>query len=503
MSTNTSKTPRSPVVVVMGHVDHGKTTLLDYIRKSNVAAKEAGGITQGVGAYEVTRTKADSTRTSTDSPSRPLPSASSQGMSAITFIDTPGHEAFSKMRSRGALIADIAILVVAADNSVQPQTKEAIKIIQESKLPYVVAITKIDTKGANVEQVKKDLLQENVLLEGFGGDISFQPLSSKTGEGVNELLDHILLIAEVEGFSYDPASPAEGFILEAHLNNQTGVTTTVIIKNGTLKLGERIATDTAGGRIRSLQNFLGQNVKELTPSSPAIILGFDTLPKIGDRFTIGDAKAAAPKKRISGAPIFGQKSEKKMNFILKANVAGSLEALREAIMKLKPPGNAKLNIIEESVGDITDGDAKMALSTNAFLVAFKVKSNAAAKTLIKAHGVKIFDSEIIYELIDSIEKEISGENKKIVAGDLEILAVFDQKNPGKQIIGGKVLTGAIFNQSTIEVHRKGAEVGTGKIVNLQTGKKDVVQLDTPLEGGLLFSSQVLIAKGDHLIARPQ
>lgn len=479
MSTNASKQERSPVVVVMGHVDHGKTTLLDYIRKANVAAKEAGGITQGVGAYEI-----------------------EHNAKRITFIDTPGHEAFSKMRSRGALIADIAVLVVAADNSVQPQTKEAIKIIQESKLPYVVAITKIDTKNANVEQVKTDLLKENVLLEGFGGDVSFQPLSAKSGEGVNELLDHILLVAEVEGFTYDPNAPAEGFILEAHLNSQTGVTATAIVKNGVLKVGERIAADTVGGKVRGLQTFLGKAVKELTPSSPCIILGFEALPKVGDRFVIGEAAAKAPEKRISGAPVFGQKNEKKMNFILKANVSGSLEALHEAIMKLKPPGNAKLNILEESVGDITDGDAKMALSTNAFLVAFKVKSNAAAKTLIKAHGVKIFDSEIIYELIESIEKEISGENKKIVHADMEILAVFDQKNPGKQIIGGKVLVGSIINQSTIEVHRKGAEIGTGKIVNLQTGKKDVTELPTPMEGGMLFSSQVLIEKGDHLIARP-
>ncbi len=480
MSTNASQTPRSPVVVVMGHVDHGKTTLLDYIRKSNVAAKEAGGITQGVGAYEI-----------------------EHASKRVTFIDTPGHEAFSKMRSRGAQIADIAVLVVAADNSVQPQTKEAIKIIQESKLPYVVAITKTDTKNANVDQVKTDLLQENVLLEGFGGDISFQPLSAKSGEGVSELLDHILLVAEVEGFSCDLTAPAEGYILEAHSNSKTGVTATVIVKNGTLKVGEPINAGTVSGKIRGLTTFLGKPTKELTPSSPAVVLGFEELPKVGDKFTIGVAAAKAPAKRISGAPVFGQKQEKKMNFILKANVSGSLEALHEAIMKLKPPGNAKLNILEESVGDITDGDAKMALSTNAFLVAFKVKSNAAAKTLIKAHGVKIFDSEIIYELIQSIEKEISGENKKIIAGDLEILAVFDQKNPGKQIIGGKVLTGTIFNQSTIEVHRKNAEIGTGKIVNLQTGKKDIPQLDAPLEGGLLFSSQVLIEKGDHLIARPQ
>lgn len=481
MPENTSKQERSPVVVVMGHVDHGKTTLLDYIRKSNVAAKEAGGITQGVGAYEI-----------------------EHNAKRVTFIDTPGHEAFSKMRSRGALIADIAVLVVAADNSVQPQTKEAIKIIQESKLPYVVAITKIDTKNANVDQVKTDLLKENVLLEGFGGDISFQPLSAKSGEGVSELLDHILLVAEVEGFTYDPSAPAEGFILEAHLNSQTGVTATAIVKNGVLKVGERIAADTVGGKVRGLQTFLGKGVKEMKPSSPAIILGFEALPKVGDRFIVGEVKAAAPQaKKVNGLPAFGQKAEKKMNFILKANVAGSLEALHEAIMKLKPPGNAKLNILEESVGDITDGDAKMALSTNAFLVAFKVKSNAAAKTLIKAHGVKIFDSEIIYELIESIEKEISGENKKIVHADMEILAVFDQKNPGKQIIGGKVLVGSIMNQSTVEVHRKGAEIGTGKIVNLQTGKKDVSELPTPLEGGMLFSSQVLIEKGDHLIARPQ
>jgi len=481
MSTLPNKTKRPPVVVVMGHVDHGKTTLLDCIRKCNVAAKEAGGITQAVGAYVITHNK-----------------------ELITFIDTPGHEAFTKMRSRGAQIADIAILVVAADDGVNVQTKEAIKIIVESELPYIVVINKIDLPGANVEKAKSSLLQAGVLLEGMGGGVSFQPVSAKTGEGINDLLDLVLLTAEVEELTCDPSSPAEGYILEAHMSNGGGLVT-AILKNGTLRAGDIIATPTATGKVKGLKNFLSVSVKELSPCSPAIILGFETLPSIGDPFAAGDKiidlpKAPTATQHDGGAAMIAGTT--KMNLILKAGVAGGLEALSDAVKKLKVPGNTNLVIASEGVGEITDGDVKQAISTNGIIIGFKVKITPAAKTLLTAQRIKLFQSDIIYELLESVEEELSGKKRQMIASDLDILAVFDQKNKGAQIIGGKVTEGELKNQSEVEIHRKGAQVGTGKITNLQQAKKDVSEVAAGLECGMLFSSSILVVKGDHLIARP-
>lgn len=467
-------TRRGPVVVVMGHVDHGKTTLLDTIRKSNVAAREAGGITQGVGAYEIVHNN-----------------------ERITFIDTPGHEAFSKMRARGAKIADIAILLVAADDSVKPQTKEAIKTIFEAKLPFIVAINKIDKTNGDIDKVKNDLLQNEVLLEGFGGSTSFQPISAKTGAGVNELLDIILLTAEVENLTYDPSAPASGYVLEAHVDKRIGNLVTMIVKNGTLKTGQAIIAGSASGKVKDLKNFAGEKVSELTPSAPAIVLGFETLPAIGETFTVGTVKEIAVAKKKPLPPA----GEKQINFILKANVAGSLEALNDAIIKLKPPQDMNLVIIDQSVGEVTDGDAKLAASTNSSIVAFKTKINSAAQNVIKASHIKVFESEIIYELLELIEKELEAAQKKIISGELEILAVFDQKNIAKQIVGGKVVAGVMKNQADLEIQRRGAIIGTGKIVNLQQNKKEAAEVAAELECGLLVNTAVTIAVGDRLISR--
>ena len=480
----------------MGHVDHGKTTLLDYIRKSNVAAREAGGITQGIGAYEITHTpRINADHTQNNAEKTQQESAISQ---RLTFIDTPGHEAFMKMRERGATIADIAILVVAADDGVQPQTKEAIRIIKEAELPYIVAINKIDKNNADIERVKTELLQNEVLLEGYGGSTSFQPISAKAGTGIEELLDLILLTAEVEGLTYTPTLPAEGFILEAKRDNKIGNIVTVIIKNGTLKIGDDIATISAVGKIKGLKNFLNESVKTLSPSSPAVILGFEALPAVGEEFTIGKKPAvplAAKKKVLTGT------DKSRLNFIIKANVAGSLEALAEAVKKLKTPDGKVINIVDEGVGEVTDGDAKLAVSTNATIIAFKVKITSAARMQIQAYRVPVFESEIIYELLEAIEKNFAAAQKQIVAGDLEILAVFDQKNILKQIVGGKVISGIIKNQSPLEVHRRNKKIGIGKLVNLQQGKKDMQEAGVGSECGMLVNADVTIAAGDHIITR--
>ncbi len=469
---------RPPIVVIMGSVDHGKTTLLDYIRKANVAAKEAGGITQSVGAYEIAHSG-----------------------QKITFIDTPGHEAFSKMKSRGANIADVAILVVASDDSVQPQTKAAIKIIQESKTPMIVAINKID-KVPETERVKNDLMQAGVLLEGYGGNITNQATSAKTGEGVNELLDLILLTADMENLEYDPAAPAKGLVLESKLDRRRGNIATLIVKDGALKMGDEISAGAHTGKVRMLENFLGEKVESLEPSAPAIVVGFETLPHAGMEFYVGAHLIVGEKKTVTAPKTAQTKRQAAGNIqlILKADVSGSLEALSEVVKNLPHKLDQRIEIIDESVGDITDGDVKHAMSTKAIIVGFRTRTIPAAVTIARANGVKIVESEVIYDLTKAIGETLASLAQKNAKGKLEILAVFSKKGT-KQVIGGKVTEGQIVNNSALEVDRGDALLGTGKIINLQQAKKDVKTVEAGLECGLIFDCQQEIKVGDMLIAR--
>lgn len=467
---------RPPIIVIMGSVDHGKTTLLDYIRKTNIAAKEAGGITQSVGAYEIDH-KGE----------------------RITFIDTPGHEAFSKIKARGAQIADIAILVVAADDGVQPQTKEAIKIIQESETPFIVAINKID-RVPDPAKVKNELMQAGVLLEGYGGNISYQPISAKTGQGVDDLLDLILLAAEVEHLDYEPSHHASGIVLEAKMDSRRGVIATLIITDGTLRVGDEIAAGAIHGKVKILENFLGKKVDSLTPSAPAVVIGFESLPKAGDKFHIGGAEEikTAPRKAVRAA-LSREAKEGVVNLILKADVTGSLEALSQVIKSLPTKEGQTLEIVEESVGDITDGDVKLAISTKALIVGFRTSATKAAETLARAHNVKIVQSEIIYDLVKAVEETLASLGKKIVKGKLGILATFGKKGT-QQVIGGKVTEGNILNNAVLEIERKNEVIGTGKVLNLQQAKKDVKVVSAGNECGLLFNSDIEIKIGDFLIA---
>lgn len=477
---------RPPIIVIMGSVDHGKTTLLDYIRKTTVAAKEAGGITQSIGAYEIEHT-----------------SAGSAQAQKITFIDTPGHEAFGKMKARGAQIADIAILVVAADDGVQPQTKEAIRIIKESDTTFVVAINKID-RVPDVNKIKNELLQAGVLLEGYGGDISFQPISAKTGDGVNELLDLVLLASELEHLDYDPSHLGKGYILESKLDSRSGILATAIVKDGTIRVGDEIRTDDASGKTKILENFLGKSVKEAGPSSPIRIIGFETLPAVGQEFLSGPkleervtAVAGKVAKKIRTAE---EKSENAVRIILKADVTGSLEALSQIIKHLPLKPGQVLEIIDESIGEITEGDVNHAVATKSLIIGFKTKSTKTAEALARAKSIKIVQSEIVYDLLKAVDETLSKIGKKIISGRLEILAVFGKKN-SQQIIGGRVIEGSISNNAGLEVERKGQEVGSGKVVNLQQTKKDVKSVEAGKECGLLFTSAVEIKVGDHLLAR--
>ena len=475
--------PRPPIVVVMGHVDHGKTTLLDFIRKTNVVAKEVGGITQSTGAYVI-----------------------AHNSKVITFIDTPGHEAFLKMRQRGAKIADLGILVVAADEGIKLQTKEAIEILNKSKTPFVVAVNKIDKTNADIEKIKQELTQAEVLLEGFGGNTSWQAISAKTGQGINELLDLILLAAEMEELTYNSEDRGSGVIIESRIDSSRGISASVIIKNGILKIGDEIATPSAKGKIRILENFLGERIDQLNPSAPALILGFETLPQIGEEFISGkidlseleieaNLKKSELPKIVQSLPkeIEIAAKENKINLILKADVSGSLEALSGVIKTF--PG---VKIISESVGDITDGDAKSAFNTKSIIIGFKSRVTKAAENLAKAQNIKIIASEIIYDLFKSLEAEFKILEAPIINGKLEILGVFGKK-AGRQIIGGRVTAGNLKNNLTVNIQRNEKIIGQGKIINLQKEKKDANQVKEGEECGMLFESAIAMNMGDQLV----
>ena len=400
---------RPPVVVVLGHVDHGKTTLLDFIRKANVAAGEAGGITQSIGAYEITHNS-----------------------KRITFIDTPGHEAFSKMRARGAKVADIAILVVAVDDGVQPQTKEAIKIIRAAEIPFVVAITKMDKEGMDDSRVKNELTAEGVLLEGYGGNVSVQGVSGKTGAGIPELLDTILLTAELSDFRCDTSRAGEGVILEAKIDGRRGIVATGIVKDGTIRVGEKLAAGSAVGKVKGLENFLGERIREATPSSPVRISGFDELPAIGDKFVVGATFIQEPKERGAAAKAVvagGPEKGDVLTLILKADVAGSLECLSQIIKALPAPHGVSVKVFSEAVGEITDGDVKLAVSVGGTVIGFRVKPTKPASQLAEVHDVAIVASDIVYELVKAVEERFKSLGHAQVKAEMEILAIFGKKGP--------------------------------------------------------------------------
>lgn len=481
------KKQRPPIVVVMGHVDHGKTTLLDYIRKTSVAAREAGGITQAVGAYEIERNGRK-----------------------ITFIDTPGHEAFSAMRSRGAQAADLAILVIAADEGVKPQTKEAIQILEDTKTPFVVAINKIDKTGGNIEKAKNDLMGANVFLEGYGGQVSYQGISAKTGDGVEGLLDLILLSTDIEDLSYDPAAQASGYIVEASRDPRRGLEVSVIVKNGTLHRGDLIRTQSAKGKVKILENFLGKVVERLEPSAPAIIIGFETLPAVGEEFIVGESaintSGAFMKDNKKIWRSEGGAEGKELKLILKASDAGSLEALAAVLAGLGKRDEKGIAIVDESVGDVTDTDVKNALATGALIIGFKNRVEKGAQNFAEAQSVTIVISKIVYELADTVAEFLAGKHGPQAAGKLEVLAIFNGGKLDKQLVGGRVTEGMIRGKASFEILRvaeNGSQesVGSGKIISLHEKKSEIAQAGTGKEIGILANSGAAIKVGDVLVAK--
>ena len=489
----TEDTVRPPVVVVMGHVDHGKSTLLDYIRKSNITGSEAGGITQHISAYEVTH--------------------KNEGlMRAITFLDTPGHEAFSKMRARGALVADIAILVVSAEDSVKAQTLEAYNTIIESSIPYIVAINKIDRPNANIEKTKMDLVEKGIYLEGMGGDIPFIPISAKEGTGINELLDMIILVSDLQGYTGNPKIPASGFIIEANREPKRGISATCIIKNGTLTAGMFVASGEAIVTTRILENFLGKPIKEATFSSPIRLVGFESMPEVGGTFVSFTTKKEAELyvQNIKEGKENGSTSkEKEVNIgkriplIIKTDVMGTIEALEKEIEKLNTE-DISFKIISRGAGAINESDLKMAnVNKDGIIVGFNTKMDNGARDLNETLKVDVQLFDIIYKLTDYLKETIEARRPRQevaeVIGAIKILKTFGATKD-KQVVGGKVTTGRITVGATVRIIRRDFEIGTGKVVEIQMNKIKTKEVLEDTECGMLVEAKIDIAAGDVLEA---
>ncbi len=490
----TASTERPPVVAVMGHIDHGKSTLLDYIRKTNVTDKEAGGITQRLSAYEA---------------EIEIKENGKQSVKKITFLDTPGHEAFLSMRQRGAKVADIAVLVVSAEDGVKPQTLEALKCIKEGETPFIVAINKIDKPGANIEKVKQNLAEHEVFVEGWGGSVPSVSISAKTGENVSELLEVISLQAELEGFTGDSAIKAEGFIIESSLNPKQGVSATLIIKDGTLKTGMFVASEGSFAPVRTIENFKGENVKEASFSSPVKIMGWNENPKVGGKFktfnTKEEACLFAQKKLLENKnPTSDNKPDERavLTLVVKADTYGTLEAVEHELLKL---ANDKITpkIVSKGVGSISESDIKTANIKKSLIVGFNVGTPKSAELLALREKISIKTFNVIYDLIDFVKEKVKEATPitqtEVVAGSAKVLRTFS-KNKDKQVIGGKMLEGEIKSGGTVKIIRRESQIGEGKVKEVQTQKIKTSAIKTGDEFGMMIDSKTEIVEGDTLRA---
>lgn len=472
----------------MGHIDHGKSTLLDYTRKTNTAEKEEGGITQRISAYEVECEIGGQKR-------------------KMTFLDTPGHEAFCSIRERGANVADIAILIVSAEDGVKPQTIEALNCINKDSMPFVVALSKIDKVGANLDKTKQDLAEHGVLVEGWGGTVPVVAISSKTGKGVPDLLEMIALQSDIEELDGDPSIPAEGFVIESDLNPKQGISATLIIKNGSLKTGLFVATAGAYAPIRAIENYRGENLSEASFSSPVKITGWNAQPMVGCQFkTLSKkeeaiefaAKSIDPKTKkdqeiIPNDCVF-------LEVVVKADTFGSLSAVEHELQKL---GNEKImvKIISKGIGAITEKDLKTANIKDSLVLGFNVNADKSAEMLAMRNNTEIKTYKIIYELVSYVKEKIKEntpmETIKTITGLAKILRVFSQ-NKDKQVIGGRIEEGEIKSGSIVEISRRDFPIGNGKIKELQVQK---IKTDMAREGqefGMMIESKIELVPGDIL-----
>lgn len=488
---------RPPVVTIMGHVDHGKTSLLDYIRKTNVAGGEAGGITQAIGAYQIT-----------------------YHGEKITFIDTPGHEAFTAMRARGAQVTDIVVIIVAADDGVMPQTKEAIDHAKAAGVPILVAINKMDKPGANPDRVLTQLNEAGLVPESWGGDTIVTNISAVTGMGVDELLDNILLVAEMKELKANPKRYATGTVLESKLDKQTGSIVTMLIDNGTLRLGDPVVVGTSYGKIRTMKNDLGQQIAEALPAMPVEITGLDSLPTAGDKFmafetekqarSISEERKERAKNKdtnrtgLSLDELFGkiQDGAKELAIVLKADVTGSEQAVKQSLEKIKVD-DIHVNIIRSGVGTITESDVVLAKASNAIIIGFNVRPSVTTVAAAKEAGVEIRLYNIIYKVVEELEDAMKGMLEPIyeekVDGEAEIRKIFKFSKIGN-IAGCKVTKGVIKNHDKARLVRDGIVIYDGAIASIQHEKDQVKEAKKDMECGITLENYQDIKEGDIIEA---
>lgn len=490
--------PRPPVVTILGHVDHGKTTLLDAIRKSNVAAGEAGGITQHIGAYQV-----------------------EYNGQPITFLDTPGHEAFTAMRARGAQVTDIAVLVVAADDGIMPQTVEAINHARAAGVPIVVAINKVDKPEADVERVKRQLSEHNLLIEEWGGDVIAVPVSAKKGIGISDLLENILVVAEVSELKANPNRPARGVVVEARIDKSKGPVATLLVQTGSLQVGDNLVVGTIRGRVKAMFNDRGRKLKKAGPSRPVEVLGLGGLPAAGDTFVaVPDEKTARQMVEEREREVQTQRGRKggvtleevhariesgdvkALNLIVKTDVQGSIDAVRASLERLSTE-KTRVNIIHAAAGSITESDVLLALASRAIIIGFNSRPEPGARALATQEGVEIRFYDIIYNLIDDVEKALKGllepKVREVIEGRATVRAVFSLGKKA-QAAGFYVNEGRISRGATIHVVRNGQTLFVGQAASLKHFKDDVREVGTGFEGGIVLEGFNDFKEGDVLEA---
>ncbi|NLY74755.1 MAG: translation initiation factor IF-2 [Firmicutes bacterium] len=494
-----SLVPRPPVVTIMGHVDHGKTSLLDAIRETNVTAQETGGITQHIGAYQVELKERK-----------------------ITFLDTPGHEAFTAMRARGAQATDIAILVVAADDGVMPQTVEAINHAKDANVPIIVAINKIDKPGANPDRIKQDLTEHGLVAEEWGGDTIFVPVSAKKREGIEQLLEMILLVADMKELKANPNRPAKGTVIEAQLDKGRGPVATVLIQTGTLEIGNPIIAGTAAGKVRVLTNEKGKKLKKAGPSTPVEVIGFNELPEAGDIFyavtedrvarVLADKRMQLKREnelkrnqKVTLDDLFTKIKEgeiKELKIVLKADVQGSVEAIRQSLERLSND-EVRVKVIHGGVGGIGEGDVMLASASNAIVIGFNVRPDPMAKRIAEKESVDIRLYRIIYEIIDDVQKAMEGmlapDYKEVITGRAEIRAIYKVPKVGN-VAGCYVIEGKISRNNNIRLIRDNIVLHDGKILSLKRFKDDVREVSEGFECGIGLEKFNDIKEGDIIEA---
>ncbi len=490
---------RAPVVTVMGHVDHGKTSLLDAIRSTKVTDGEAGGITQHIGASEVVHNG-----------------------EKIVFLDTPGHEAFTTLRARGAKVTDIAILVVAADDGVMPQTIEAIDHAKAAGVPIIVAINKIDKVNANPDRVKQELSERGILIEEWGGDVISVPVSALKREGIDQLLEMVLLVAEMQELKANPERPAVGTIIEAKVDKGRGIVTSVLVEKGQMKVGDSVIAGTTYGRVRAMLNHIGKPIEHVGPASAVEIMGLNEVPQAGDKLyvvsddrlarTIAEKRASERRvsnlsetKHISLEDLFAQiqmGEVQDLNIIIKADVHGSVEALRGSLLKLSNE-EVQVKIIHASVGTVTESDILLASASNAIIIGFNVRPSTAVKNMAEREAVELKTYRIIYNAIDDIEKAMTGmlapEYKEVVLGHIEVRDTFKVPNVGI-IAGGYVKEGKVVRNAQVRLAREGIIIHEGKISSLRRFKDDVKEVATGYECGIGIENYNDIKEGDIIEA---